>query len=178
MPGGWGHTGQDIRPATCALRTDRCPPGRHPTVAVRDGVLVRAKVDQAAFVLVNERNEHIRFRYMHMEPGQMNADGMLSGRRVSEGEKIGAVSNYMDRAAGTSTHLHFDIQVFTRDGWIWVNPYATLIASYEHLIGARGKLYGTEPTIETVSPAPLPEPRPLGAAGDHAEAVVQTKAVP
>ncbi len=177
-PGGWGHTGQDIRPATCALRTDRCPPGRHPTVAVRDGVLVRAKVDQAAFVLVNERNEHIRFRYMHMEPGQMNADGMLSGRRVSEGEKIGAVSNYMDRAAGTSTHLHFDIQVFTRDGWIWVNPYTTLIASYEHLIGARGKLYGTEPTIETVSPAPLPEPRPLGAAGDHAEAVVQTKAVP
>jgi hypothetical protein len=177
-PGGWGHQGQDIRPATCAMRADRCVPGRHPTVAVRDGVLVRAKVDQAAFVLVNERNEHIRFRYMHMEPGQMNADGLLFGRRVSEGEKIGAVSNYMDRAAGTSTHLHFDIQVFTRDGWIWVNPYTTLIASYEHLIGARGKLHGVEPSVETVTPAPSPEPRPLGVAGDHAEAVVQTKAVP
>jgi hypothetical protein len=175
-PGGWGHQGQDIRPTTCAIRADRCVAGRHPTVAVRDGVLVRAKVDQAAFVLVNERNEHIRFRYMHMEPGQMNADGMLFGRRVSEGEKIGAVSNYLGRIAGTSTHLHFDIQVFTRDGWIWVNPYATLVASYEHLIGARGKLYGAEPTIETVSPVPTPEPRPLGA-GDHAEAV-QAKAVP
>ena len=176
-PGGWGHQGQDIRPVTCELRSDRCPPGRHPTVAVRDGVLVRAKVDQAAFLLVNERNEHIRFRYMHMEPQQMNADGVLFGRRVSEGERIGAVSNYLDRIAGTSTHLHFDIQVFTRDGWIWVNPYATLIASYEHLIGARGKPYGAEPTIETVSPVPSPEPRPLGAAGDHAEAV-QAKAVP
>jgi hypothetical protein len=82
----------------------------------------------------------------------------------------------MDRAAGTSTHLHFDIQVFTRDGWIWVNPYATLIASYEHLIGGRGKLYGTEPSVETVSPVPSPEPRPPG--GDHAEVVMQTKAVP
>ncbi len=176
-PGGWGHQGQDIRPATCAVRADRCVAGRHPTVAVRDGVLVRAKVDQAAFVLVNERNEHIRFRYMHMEPQQMNADGVLFGRRVSEGEKIGAVSNYLGRIAGTSTHLHFDIQVFTRDGWIWVNPYATLIASYEHLIGARGKVYRTEPTVETVSPVPSPEPRPLGASGDHAEAM-QAKAVP
>lgn len=175
-PGGWGHQGQDIRPATCALRAERCVPGRHPTVAVRDGVLVRGRTDQAAFVLVNERNEHIRFRYMHMEPSQMNADGVLFGRRVAEGEKIGAVSNYMDRAAGTSTHLHFDIQVFTRDGWVWVNPYTTLIASYEHLVGARGKLFGTEPTIETV--APTPAPHPLGAAGDHAEAVVQTRAVP
>ena len=177
-PGGWGHQGQDIRPASCALRAERCVPGKHPTVAVRDGVLVRAGRTRRAFVLVNERNEHIRFRYMHMEPGQMNADGVLFGRRVSEGEKIGAVSNYMDRAAGTSTHLHFDIQVFTRHGWVWVNPYTTLIASYEHVIGARGKLYGTEPTIETVAPAAAPAPHPLGTAGDHAEAVVQTRAVP
>jgi len=177
-PGGWGHQGQDIRPASCALRAERCVPGKHPTVAVRDGVLVRGRTDQAAFVLVNERNEHIRFRYMHMEPSQMNADGVLFGRRVVEGEKIGAVSNYMDRAAGTSTHLHFDIQVFTRDGWVWVNPYTTLIASYEHLIAARGKLYGSEPVIETVAPATAPVARPLGTSGDHAEAVVQTRAVP
>ena len=26
----------------------------------------------------------------------------------------------------------------TRDGYVRINPYATLIASYEHLIGARG----------------------------------------
>ena len=175
-PGGWGHQGEDIRPVACELRSDRCPPGLHPTVAVRDGVLVRGRTDQAAFVLVNERNEHIRFRYMHMEPQQMNADGVLYGRRVSEGERIGVVSNYLGRVAGTSTHLHFDIQVFTRDGWIFVNPYATLIASYEHLIGARGKPYGAEPSVDTATPSP--PARPLGVAGDHAEAVEPTKALP
>ena len=177
-PGGWGHQGQDIRPATCAVRADRCPPGRHPTVAVRDGVLVRAKTNEAAFVLVNERNEHIRFRYMHMEPRQMDADGVLFGRRVSEGERIGAVSNYQDHIAGTSTHLHFDIQLFTRDGWIWVNPYATLIASYEHLLGARGKPYSSEPPLDTALPASSPAPRPQGPGGDHAEAVLPAGPVP
>jgi hypothetical protein len=35
--------------------------------------------------------------------------------------------------------------VFTRDGWIWVNPYTTLIASYERLIRARGREIGTDP---------------------------------
>jgi hypothetical protein len=32
--------------------------------------------------------------------------------------------------------------------------------------------------LETVTHAPAPMPRPLGAGGDHAEAAVQTKAVP
>jgi hypothetical protein len=140
--------------------------------------LVRAKTNEAAFVLVNERNEHIRFRYMHMEPRQMDADGVLFGRRVSEGERIGAVSNYQDHVAGTSTHLHFDIQLFTRDGWIWVNPYATLIASYEHLLGARGKPYSSEPPLDTASPAASPAPRPPGTGGDHAEAVLPAQQVP
>jgi hypothetical protein len=31
------------------------------------------------------------------------------------------------------------MQVFTRNGWVWVNPYATLVASYERLIGGRGR---------------------------------------
>jgi hypothetical protein len=46
-----------------------------------------------------------------------------------EGEKIGVVSNYPDHPNDTSRHLHFDIQVFTRDGWIRVNPYVTLISA-------------------------------------------------
>ena len=37
------------------------------------------------------------------------------------------------------------MQVFTRDGWIWVNPYTTLIASYERLIRSRGREIGTDP---------------------------------
>jgi hypothetical protein len=73
----------------------------------------------------------------------MDADGILNGRRVAEGEKIGVVSNYLDFPNGTSYHLHFDVQVFTRDGWIWVNPYTTLVSAYERLIRGRGREFAT-----------------------------------
>jgi len=94
---------------------------------------------------INTNSEHIRFRYMHMNPSNMDADGILNGRMIAEGEKIGVVSNFLDRPNGTSRHLHFDIQVFTRDGWLWVNPYVTLISAYERLIGGRGREIGTDP---------------------------------
>jgi murein DD-endopeptidase MepM/ murein hydrolase activator NlpD len=141
-PSGSGHQGQDIRPATCALRNDgadRCIPNRYSVVAVRDGVIIRSSKQQAVTLLINTRNEHMRFRYMHMNPVQLDEDGVLNDRRVSEGEKIGLVSNYMDFPGGTTAHLHFDVQVFTRDGWIWVNPYVTLISAYERLIGGHGR---------------------------------------
>jgi hypothetical protein len=54
------------------------------------------------------------------------------------------VSNYLDHPNGTSRHLHFDVQVFTRDGWIWVNPYVTLISAYERLIHGRGREFAPE----------------------------------
>ena len=38
--------------------------------------------------------------------------------------------------------------MFTSIGWVWVNPYMTLVAAYERLIGGRG----TE--IERGQPAP------------------------
>ena len=107
--------------------------------------MIRAAKQQAATLQINTRTEHIRFRYMHMNPSAMDADGLLNGRRVAEGEKIGVVSNYLDRPNGTSRHLHFDVQVFTRDGWLWVNPYTTLISAYERLIRGRGREIGPEP---------------------------------
>ena len=79
-------------------------------------MLIRSPKEQAATLQINTRNEHIRFRYMHMNPVNMDADGIMNGRCVSEGEKIGVVSNYLDHPNGTSRHLHFDVQVFTRDG--------------------------------------------------------------
>jgi murein DD-endopeptidase MepM/ murein hydrolase activator NlpD len=125
-------------------------------VAVRDGILIRSPKQQAATLQINTRNEHIRFRYMHMNPSAMDADGILNGRQVAEGEKIGVVSNYLDFPNGTSYHLHFDVQVFTRDGWIWVNPYTTLIASYERLIRGRGREIGTDPPIAAAVAHALP----------------------
>ena len=142
---GFGHQGQDIRPAACPShdeRLDRCEATRQAVVSVRDGVLIRSLTQQAATLQVNSRTEHVRFRYMHMNPAAMDADGILNGRHVNEGERIGVVSNYLDHPNGTSRHLHFDVQVFTRDGWVWVNPYVTLISAYERLIRGRGREIG------------------------------------
>ena len=143
---GYGHQGQDIKPGACpADNKDGCDPKQQAVVAVRDGIVIRSPQQQAATLQVNTRTEHVRFRYMHMNPSAMDADGVLNGRRVNEGEKIGVVSNYLDHPNGTSRHLHFDVQVFTRDGWLWVNPYTTLVSAYERLIRGRGREIGPEP---------------------------------
>jgi hypothetical protein len=144
-PSGFGHQGQDMRPAPCPAHDEgpeHCDPKQRAVVAVRDAVLIRSPKQQAATLQVNTRNEHIRFRYMHMNPAAMDADDILNGRQVAEGEKIGVVSNYLDHPNGTTRHLHFDVQVFTRDGWLWVNPYVTLVSAYEHLIHGRGREIG------------------------------------
>jgi len=146
-PSGFGHQGEDIRPAQCPPVSEggeRCDPRQQAVVAVRDGTVIRSPKQQAATLQINSRTEHIRFRYMHMNPAAMDADGVLNGRAVDEGEKIGVVSNYLDHPNGTSRHLHFDVQVFTRDGWLWVNPYVTLVSAYERLIRGRGRVIGPE----------------------------------
>ena len=138
-PGGHGHQGQDIRTQPCAgVMGERCYGDRN-LVAVRDGAILRRPKQEAVYLFVNTANEHIRFRYLHMLPRKMDEDSLLSGRRVHEGEVIGQVGNFHKREGGTSYHLHFDVQVPTRDGWVFVNPYMTLVAAYERLIGGRGE---------------------------------------
>jgi hypothetical protein len=156
---GFGHQGQDIRPAACPPHSegpDRCEPNQQAVVAVRDGVLIRSQKQQAATLQINSRTEHVRFRYMHMNPAAMDTDGILNGRHVEEGERIGVVSNYQDHPNGTSRHLHFDVQVFTRDGWLWVNPYVTLISAYERLIRGRGREIGPQPAASAAVAHALP----------------------
>jgi hypothetical protein len=154
--------------------TDGCDPSRQRVLAVRDGIVIRSAKQQAVTVQVNTGTEHVRFRYMHMNPSAMDADGLLNGRRLREGAPIGVVSNYLDHPNGTTRHLHFDIQLFTRDGWIWVNPYTTLIAAYERLIGGRGREIGPEmassPNISSATPAPLTTGTLPPAAGPQADA--------
>ncbi|MBM3531089.1 MAG: M23 family peptidase [Alphaproteobacteria bacterium] len=138
-PAGIGHQGQDIRTPQCrpAPGQDRCEQ-RDDLVAVRGGVILREPQQEAAYLIVNSASEHIRFRYLHMHPRKMDEDNLLSGRRVHEGEVIGQMSNYSKKEGGTSYHLHFDVQVPTQHGWVFVNPYMTLVAAYERLIGERG----------------------------------------
>jgi hypothetical protein len=140
-PGGWGHQGQDIRGSFCVLNNegaDRCEPYQQDVVAAHAGLIWRKPGNLAAYISVNTANDRVRFRYLHMTPSRLDADGIVTGRLVEQGEVIGKLSNYGDHENGTSYHLHFDTQVFTRDGWVWVNPYMTLVSAYERLIGARG----------------------------------------
>ena len=140
-PGGYGHQGEDIRPGNCVLNTpesDRCLPYQHDVAAVHDGLLRRMPGDLGVYIVANNENEHVRFRYLHMNPKYMDADGLFNGRRVSEGEIIGKVSTWGDYEKGTSYHIHFNMQVFSKIGWVWVNPYMTLVAAYERQIGGRG----------------------------------------
>ena len=140
-PGGMGHQGQDIGAANCnsaSLGDDRCSEHQNDVLAVRDGAILRAPGQEAVWLFVNTANEHIRFRYLHMRPKLLDAAAVFSGRTVKAGELIGQVGTYSGHENGTSYHLHFDVQVPTRWGWIYVNPYMTLVAAYERLIGGRG----------------------------------------
>jgi hypothetical protein len=140
-PGGEGHQGQDIRPGSCTLfneGADRCQPYQHDVVAAHDGFILRARKQEAVYLFINTPAMHVRVRYMHMNPNLLDADGIVSGKLVREGEVIGKVGNYNRTERGTTYHLHFDMQVPTKAGWVFVNPYMTLVAAYERLIGARG----------------------------------------
>ena len=180
-PGGLGHQGQDIRPAFCKQRIEganRCEPYLHDVVAVRDGVVLRAPTQEALYIVVNAPNERLRFRYLHMLPKQFNADGLVSGRFVHEGEVIGKVGNFFRRERATTYHLHFDLQVPTKYGWAFVNPYMTLVASYERLIRGRGeeiKEQDVKDDLPTASipakPAPVP---PADAAAKPTETAVES----
>ena len=173
-PSGFGHQGEDIRPAPCPPNVegaDRCDPRQQAVVAVRDAVVVRAPKQQAVTLQVNTPTEHIRFRYMHMSPAALDADGEFNGRSVNEGERIGVVSNYLDHPNGTSLHLHFDVQVFTRDGWLWVNPYVTLISAYERLIRGHGREIGPQiaasPAVARAGPEDTAHSDALQSGGDN-----------
>jgi hypothetical protein len=139
-PTGLGHQGQDIVPVGCARGSDtgECDRRHHQVVAVHDGAVLRAPEQESLIVVANAPGTHILFRYLHMNPKVVDAGGFYNGRAVREGEVIGKVSNYNGRQAGTSYHLHVDLQVPTRDGWVLVNPYMTLVTAYERLLGDRG----------------------------------------
>lgn len=171
-PGGLGHQGQDIRPSSCTQRfvAGACEPYQHEVVAVRDGMVLRPQGTMPVYLFVNAPDEHIRFRYLHMSPRQLDADGVDSGRLLKEGEEFGKVGSYFQHERATTYHLHFDMQVPTKYGWVFINPYMTLVAAYERLIGKRGTEIKETPQVAVAIPPggatsqaiwpPLPTARP------------------
>jgi murein DD-endopeptidase MepM/ murein hydrolase activator NlpD len=180
-PAGEGHQGQDIRPSFCKQfnqGADRCIAYQHDVAAVHDGMILRETKQEGVNVFINTADTHVRVRYMHMSPLRLDADGVLSGRRLREGEVFGKVGNYNDIEHGTSYHLHFDMQVPTKAGWVLVNPYMTLVSAYERLIGARGtELKESDPVPPEASVPPIIEHlEPLGPAAGPA--AVSATAIP
>jgi hypothetical protein len=171
-PGGEGHQGQDIRPSFCKKfneGADRCIAYQQDAVAAADGMVFRPRRQEALLLFINSRTAHARLRYLHMRPSLLDARGMMSGRRVREGEVLGQVGNYDDYEHGTTYHLHFDMQVPTPIGYVFVSPYMTLVASYERLIDARGTevapadplppVAAEESRVAVASVVPLPRAR-------------------
>ena len=136
---------------------------------MRDGLIWRTPGNLAAYIVVNTAIDLVRFRYLHMNPKFMDEEGLVSGRQVSEGEIIGKVATWGDFENGTSYHLHFNIQVFTRIGWVWVNPYMSLVVAYEKMIGGRGREIMPGETVPPVPEKPpvVLNPSPAPAAGTN-----------
>ena len=158
-PGGYGHQGEDIRASNCVMQNegaDRCLPYQHSVAAVHDGLIWRTPGNLGAYIVWNNENERARVVYLHMNPKMLDEDGVVSGRIVSAGEIIGKVANWGDDENGTSYHVHLSLQVFTKSGWVWVNPYMTLVAAHERQIGARGReISGPPPAIPDKKPIVL-----------------------
>lgn len=149
-PSGRGHQGQDILGVTCepGPRKRDCRANRDAVVAARAGMILRESWNDSFFLVTNAQGERLRFRHLHMHPRRLDDDGVFSGRVVKEGDRLGTIGNYNRRSGMTTTHLHFEIQVPTRDGYVRINPYMTLVASYEHLIGARGSEISKRPPAD------------------------------
>jgi len=93
------HQGQDIarhvRRVTQSPTAAIPPPGGCCSPRWR---IDRSLQQQAATLQINTHNEHIRFRYMHMNPRSHGADGVLNGTpRPGRAKKSCVVSNYLDR---------------------------------------------------------------------------------
>ena len=125
-PGGTGHQGQDIRPATCKNLT-------HWTVATVDGTIISASgpgTGTPGYQVILAGEDGTRYRYLHMGNVQVAV-----GQKLKRGDRIAQVSREFN-GTPTTVHLHFDLmQNVAPHGLIFVSPYTSLVRSYERLLG-------------------------------------------
>jgi murein DD-endopeptidase MepM/ murein hydrolase activator NlpD len=122
-PGGKGHQGQDIRPASCEK-------GRYTAVAAEVGIISQI----GKYTVYLSADSGRTFRYLHLD---MNSLKVAVDQRVERGQPIGFVSNYFG-STSTTIHLHFEIKEPVTDGTAtvttFVPPYASLLDAYQRLL--------------------------------------------
>lgn len=109
---GYGHAGQDIRPATCANRT-------HAIVSSTDGMVTN--VGSMSVTVTDAMGR--QFQYLHMQRGDVL---VRTGQTVTAGTRLATVSNN----PGTSIHLHFQMKWSVSGTMTWIPPYTSLVAAY------------------------------------------------
>ena len=146
---GFGHQGQDIRPAPCPPNSEQrssCHPrqaGRRRGSRRHPDPLTEAAGGDAADQHPQRAHPLSLHAHEPVQPWMRTASSTAAGSpraKRSAWSRTISISRTAPRY-----HLHFDVQVFTRDGWLWVNPYTTLISAYERLIRGRGREIGTDP---------------------------------
>lgn len=118
-PSGTGHQGVDIRAATCKK-------GVHWVVATVTGTITNV----GSYSVYLTADDGTRYDYLHMSDVTVK-----SGDPVKRGQRLGKVSNVFGGTA-TTVHLHFNIRQNVKGvGSVFVPPYASLVRSYEELLG-------------------------------------------
>ncbi|ESZ78376.1 M23 family metallopeptidase [Mesorhizobium sp. L103C105A0] len=123
-PGGTGHQGQDIRPASCQA-------ARYWTAAVEDGVITNIGTYSVSLL----GDSGTLYRYLHLQMNDLNVGEL---QRVTKGEHIGKVSNNFG-GTPTTIHLHFEgkrtVTINGKSLNTFVPPYSSLVAAYEKMSG-------------------------------------------
>jgi murein DD-endopeptidase MepM/ murein hydrolase activator NlpD len=127
-PGGKGHQGVDIRPASCNK-------DQHLAVAVEEGTITAVG---RYTVYLRGKNTGTTYRYLHLNATRL---AVHIGQKVARGQRLGVVSNNMGKAK-TTIHLHFDMKQTLRfsDGSsakVFVPPYSSLVDAYQRLLSGR-----------------------------------------
>lgn len=128
-PGGKGHQGVDIRPASCTK-------DKHWAVAVEEGLITAVG---RYTVYLRGKKTGTTYRYLHLKASTL---AVRVGQGVKRGQRIGVVSNNMGKAK-TTIHLHFDMQQTLRfsngrSTKVFVPPYSSLVNAYQRLLAERG----------------------------------------
>ncbi len=126
-----GHTGVDIRPATCEKE-------KHWVIAPEAGVI--SYIGSYGVQLLAD--DGTWYQFLHMDMARL---AVTEGARVASGQRIGKVSNVFFDGNGapvpTTIHMHMDMKESyapTNGDPPFVdrvNPYMTLVAAYERKLG-------------------------------------------